>query len=674
MVDIKTEQKNVLFIDGKEVTFSDERNLLEVIRKSGIEVPTFCYRPDLTIYGACRMCVVEIEGRGVQSSCTMPPEAGLKVRVNTEKTRRVRKMSLELLLANHNRECTMCEKSGDCELQSLSKQMGVTEVRFGKREEQVEIDDSNPSIVRDPNKCILCGDCVRACREIPGQSVLDFCGRGSKTVVSPAFGKKLNEVDCVYCGQCVQVCPTGALRIKSEIDQTWKALLDTEKTVVVQVAPAVRVAIGEEFGLPKGANTIGLIVSALKKLGFDKVFDTTFTADLTIMEEGTELLSRLKSGEKLPLFTSCCPAWVRFAELNYPQLLDKLSTCRSPQQMFGSVMKKFLPKEMGVDVKNVVTVSIMPCTAKKAEAKRPDFAEDSIADVDIVLTTQELARMIKEAGIDFKNIEEEETDAPFGMLTGAGVIFANTGGVLEAALRTAYELATGKPMADLEITPCRGFDHIKEFSVDLEGKTLKIAICTTLKQANELCKRIVSGEAHYDMVEVMACPAGCITGGGQPQSAKDPSIKEDRMKGIYQADVDLPLRKSHENADVLKLYKDWLQNPNSELAHEVLHTHYHSKKRIEGGINFTKGNDAAKLQLEVCVGTCCYKNGSYETMQKMVELMTDKNLSDKVAIKGKFCFENCGVGPNIAVNGKLISNATPERAKEIFENEVEPKI
>ncbi|MEI7473576.1 MAG: NADH-dependent [FeFe] hydrogenase, group A6 [bacterium] len=674
MVDVKTDKKNILFVDGKEVEFSDERNLLEVIRKAGIDVPTFCYRPDLSIYGACRMCVVEVEGRGVQSSCTMPPEAGIKVKVNTEKTRRVRKMSLELLLANHNRECTMCEKSGECELQDLSTKMGIKEVRFGKREEKSAIDDSNPSVVRDPNKCILCGDCVRACSEIQGQSVLEFAGRGSKTVVTPAFCKDMKDVDCVYCGQCIQVCPTAALTIKSETEQTWKALLDAKKTVVAQIAPAVRVALGEAFGLPKGTNSIGLIVAALRKMGFDKVFDTTFSADLTIMEEGTELLSRVKTGEKLPIFTSCCPAWVRFAELKYPQLLNNLSTCRSPQQMFGSVMKKFLPQEMGIESKDVVTVSIMPCTAKKAEAKRPEFAEGGEADIDIVLTTQELARMIKEAGIDIKNLEPEETDAPFGMLSGAGVIFANTGGVLEAALRTAYEVATGKPMGNIVVEEARGFNKFKEFSVDLEGKKLKIAICATLNEADDLCKKIISGEAHYDMVEVMACPAGCITGGGQPQSCKDPSIKEDRMKGIYQSDVEHKIRKSHENTDVQKLYKEWLKNPNSELAHEFLHTHYHSKKRIEGGISFTKEDDTDKLQLEVCVGTCCYNNGSYDTMQKFIEIVADKNVSDKVAVKGRFCFEKCGVGPNMSVNGQLIYNATSDRAKEIFESEIEPKL
>lgn len=675
MVDIKTEKKNTLFVDGKEVEFSDERNLLEVIRKAGIEVPTFCYRPDLSIYGACRMCVVEVEGRGVQSSCTMPPEPGIKVKVNTEKTRRVRKMSLELLLANHNRECTMCEKSGSCELQDLSTKMGIKDVRFGKREEQLPIDDSNPSVVRDPNKCILCGDCVRACSEIQGQSVLDFAGRGSKTVVTPAFCREMKDVDCVYCGQCIQVCPTAALTIKSEVEQTWKALLDEKKTVVAQIAPAVRVALGEEFGLPAGSNTIGLIVAALKKMGFDKVFDTTFTADLTIMEEGTELLTRLKEGGTLPLFTSCCPAWVRFAELNYPQLLNNLSTCRSPQQMFGSVMKKFLPKEMGVDAKDVVTVSIMPCTAKKAEAKRPEFAEDGMADVDIVLTTQELARMIKESGIDINSIEAEDTDAPFGMLSGAGVIFANTGGVLEAALRTAYEITTGKPMENVVVEEARGLNKYKEFTVDMDGQKLKIAVCATLKQADELCQKIVNCEAHYDMVEVMACPAGCITGGGQPQSCKDPSIKEDRMKGIYQSDVELPIRKSHENTDVQKLYKEWLNNPNSELAHEVLHTHYHSKKRIEGNIQLTNhADDTDKITLEVCVGTCCFKKGSYETMEKMVEIIKEKNLAEKIAVKGKFCFENCGVGPNLAVNGKLVSNATSDKAKEIFESEIESKL
>ncbi|EKE04167.1 MAG: hypothetical protein ACD_20C00099G0012 [uncultured bacterium] len=569
--------KNTLYIDGREVTYTNERNLLEVIRNAGIEVPTFCYRPDLSIYGGCRMCVVEIEGRGVQASCSVPPEPGLKIRVNTERTRRVRKISLELILANHNSECTTCEKSSSCELQDLTQKMGIKNVRFGKREIELPIDDENPSIVRDPNKCILCGDCVRMCKEVQGQNVLDFSNRGSHTVVAPAYGKSLCDVDCVYCGQCVSVCPTGALTIKSEIDNTWNAIFDEKKFVIAQIAPAVRVALGEAFGLKPGVNTIGLIVAALKKIGFNQVFDTSFAADMTVMEETAEFITRLQNGEKLPLFTSCCPAWVRFAELKHPELLDNLSTCKSPQQMFGSIAKKYLTKEYNIEPENLTVVSIMPCTAKKAEAQRDEFAENGIQDVDIVLTTQELIRMIKEAGIDLNNIEPEELDTPFGILTGAGVIFGSSGGVAEAVVRTAYEMVTGNALEKFDITEARGLDKLKELTVDIDGTKVRIAIVNGLQEASNLVDKINKGEAHYDIVEVMACPGGCIGGGGQSQSCKDCTIKSSRSEGLYKADKELPIHKSHENPEVQNLYKKLLQSPNSKISHKLLHTRYKKK-------------------------------------------------------------------------------------------------
>lgn len=661
--------ENKLYIDDREVSYTDEKNLLEIIRKAGIEVPTFYYRPDLTIYGACRMCVVEIEGRGVQASCSTPPEPGLKIKVNSERTRRVRKIALELLLANHDRECTTCEKCNDCELQDLTHKMGIKDVRFGKRELQLELDNTNPSVVRDPNKCILCGDCVRMCKEIQGQNVLDFVNRGANTVVSPAYGKGLGEVDCVYCGQCTSVCPTGALTIKSEVDNAWKAILDEKKLVVAQIAPAVRVAIGESFGLQPGENSIGLIVAALKRIGFDKVFDTSFAADLTIMEETTEFITRLKTGKNLPLFTSCCPAWIRFAEFRYPQLLDNLSTCRSPQQMFGSIAKKYLTKEYTVTPENLVVVSIMPCTAKKAEAQRDEFSENGVQDVDIVLTTQELIRMIKEAGVDFKNIEPEALDSPFGILTGAGVIFGSSGGVTEAVVRTAYEMVTGKTLDKLAVTEARGLDKFKTFIAKIDDLEVRIAIVNSLLEANDLVEKIVSGEAHYDIVEVMACPGGCIGGAGQPNSCRDSAIKKNRSKGLYKADVESSLHKSHENPQVQNLYKKWLESPNSKLAHELLHTHYKSKRRISGeNIELSApDNDSAKKEVSVCVGTCCYLKGSYDFMEGIVKEIKHNNLEDKVNVKATFCFENCAGSPTISVNGELISNAMPEKAKEIFE-------
>ncbi len=574
-------QKKTLFVDGYEIEFTNEKNLLEVIRKAGIEVPTFCYRPDLTQYGACRMCVVEIEGRGIQSSCTMPPEPGLKVKVNTEKTRRIRKMVLELLLANHDRECTTCERANNCELQALANKMGIKEVRFGKKEEKdfLPVDYSNPSIVRDPNKCILCGACVRACKEIQGHGVLDFANRGSKTVVTPAFNKNMGEVDCVYCGQCVAVCPVGALTIKSDVSNVWNEIVNDKKQVICQIAPAVRVAVGEAFGLPAGENTLGLIVAALKKIGFDKVFDTNFAADLTIMEEATEFISRFKEGKNLPIFTSCCPAWVRYLEHKHPEMLNHLSTCRSPQQMFGSLAKEIISKETGAERKDIVSVSIMPCTAKKAECKRSEFYVDGNPDVDYVLTTQELITMIKEAGIDFNHLQPEELDAPFGLFSGAGVIFGASGGVAEAAARTAYEFVTGKKLENVDIKAMRGLNTYKTIELDLEGTKVKVVVVNTLKEAEEILQQIKEGKCDCHILEVMACPGGCIGGAGQPISCHNPKIKCERAEGLYKNDKELPLRKSHENPAIQEVYKKWLKEPNSHTAHELLHTHY--KNRFE---------------------------------------------------------------------------------------------
>lgn len=576
-----SEDKKILYVDGREVEFTDEQNVLEVVKKAGIEIPTFCYRPDLTQYGACRMCVVEIEGRGVQASCTMPAENGMKVKINTEKTRRIRKMVLELLLANHDRECTTCERSSNCDLQDLSLKLGVRDIRFPKlkQEDMEPVDKSNPSIVRDPNKCILCGACVRACKEIQGHGVLDFANRGSKTVVTPAHGKKMGEVDCVYCGQCAAVCPTGALAINSDIDNIWNEIVKENKKVVAQIAPAVRVAVGEAFGMKPGTNVLGLIVSAMKKMGFDMVFDTSFTADLTIMEEATEFVGRFSKGEKLPIFTSCCPAWVRYAEHKHPELLDNLSTCKSPQQMFGSVAKEMLVKELNVAREDLVVVSIMPCTAKKAECARDEFKVDGNRDVDFVLTSQELIKMIKESGIDLNELEDEELDAPFGLFTGAGVIFGASGGVAEAAARTAYEVVTGKKLTNVEIKEARGEDTLKEVILDLEGTKVKVAIVNTLIEAEDLIGKMERGEAKYDIVEIMACPGGCVGGAGQPISCKNTTTKRERAAGLYKNDCELPLQKSHENPDIQKLYSDWLKNPNSEIAHKLLHTHY--KNRFE---------------------------------------------------------------------------------------------
>lgn len=644
--------KNIVIIDGNEVEFSDEPNLLEVIRKAGINVPTFCYRPELSTYGACRMCVVEIEGAGIQTSCTIKPTPGMKVRVNTERTRRIRKIALELLLANHNRECTTCSQNGSCDLQTLAYTMGIRDVRFKSREKELPIDNSNPSIIRDPNKCILCGACTRTCKEIEGQGVIDFANRGAKTVVTTAYDKQLKDVDCVYCGQCMSVCPTGALRIKSDIEKTWGLILDDTKTVAAQIAPAVRVAIGEAFGLPPGENSLGLIVAALKKIGFDKVFDTSFTADLTIMEEAAEFLERFKKGERLPLFTSCCPAWVRFAEQRYPEYLNNLSTCKSPQQMFGSLAKKLY--------KDLTIVSIMPCTAKKAEAARPEFGDD----VDIVLTTQEIIRMIKEAGIDFNEIEPQRLDSPFGSFTGAGVIFGASGGVAEAALRTAYEVLTGETLENVNFKEARGLNTLKEFTVNIKGTEVRVAIVNTLKQADEVIKKLQKGEVHYDFIEIMACPGGCIGGAGQPVSYRDEMIKKKRAEGLYKTDVQLPLHKSHENPQIKEVYEKHLEKPNSHVAHELLHTHYKSRKRICSDYIDILSAQNKEVEISVCVGTSCYLKGSYQLIEFASEYVKKHDLEGKVNIKATFCAENCGGGPSVIINGELISACTKENLEQ----------
>ena len=579
-----SEDKKTLFIEGKEVEFTNEPNLLEVIRKAGMNVPTFCYRPDLTQFGACRMCVVEVEypnGRVmINSSCTMPPEAGIKVKLNSDRVRRIRKTVLELLLANHDRECTTCDKSGNCELQKYSEEYGVRNIKYHKltEAEMKQIDDMNPALKRDPNKCILCGACVRACKEYQGHAVLGFANRGSNTVVQPMNGRPLAAVDCVFCGQCQQVCPTGALTIKSDIEAVWDQINNKEKKVVVQIAPSVRVAIGEMFGLKAGENTIGKIYAALRRIGFDLIFDTNFSADLTIMEEANEFVERLKSGENLPLFTSCCPAWVRYMETQHPDMLNHLSSCKSPQGMLSPVMKELLVKYYPEYKKDdIVVVSIMPCTAKKYEAKRSQMYKDGKFETDFVLTTQEFGRMIKEAGINFSQLQEEKADSPFGEYTGAGTIFGASGGVAEAAVRTAYYFATGENLENNDIKPIRGVDkssRSKSVELDIKGTKVIVRVVSTLVEAEKAIQEIKNGTANFQMLEVMACPGGCINGGGQPRSCDDLSVREKRAEGLYAEDRDLPHRRSHENPDIIRLYKENLEKPGSHLAHELLHTTY----------------------------------------------------------------------------------------------------
>ena len=586
-----TNIKNIksLTVDNKIVAIEGERNILEVVRKAGIEVPTFCYNPELSIYGSCRMCLVDCAGMGLVAACSTPPRDGMVIKTNTEEIREIRKTIIELLLANHSQNCYTCAKSTGCALQGFAKDMGIGDIRF-KRKEIETPKQVGVSLVRDPNKCILCGQCVRMCYEVQGIGAIDFGYRGSSAAVLPAFNKNLDDVECVGCGQCAQVCPTGALMIKSDIEQVWKDLSNKDLTVVVQIAPAVRVAIGEEFGLEAGDITTGKMVSALKTMGFSKVFDTSYSADLTILEEATEFLGRVTNGGELPLFTSCCPAWVKFTEEYYPEMTKNLSSCKSPQQMLGAVIKAYYPTEFGIKKENLRVVSIMPCTAKKAEAAKDKFKVDGMADVDFVLTTQELAQMIKESGMgqSFKDLENSEFDMPFGEKTGAGVIFANSGGVTEAVLRYVSDLETkGKKPGEneFEFQQVRGMDGIREATITLNGSDYHIAIVSGLANARKLVEDVKAGKSKYHFIEVMTCPAGCVAGGGQPVS-KDRKYKVKRTQGIFKDDRSMKLHKPQQNAAVQKLYKDYLQTPGSHEAHEKLHTHYNDENlKKKYGIN-----------------------------------------------------------------------------------------
>lgn len=553
-------------IDGRTVEFTDEPNVLSVIRKAGIDIPTLCYHSELSVYGACRLCTVENERGKTFASCSEPPRDGMIVYTNTPRLMKYRKLILELLLAAHCRDCTTCIKSGECQLQALAHRMGVETIRFENTKEQHPLDFSSPSIVRDPNKCILCGDCVRMCDNVQSVNAIDFAYRGTRALVTPAFNKKIAETDCVNCGQCRVVCPTGAISIHTNTDTVWDLLADKNTKVVAQIAPAVRVAVGDRFGLPKGENVMGKLVNVLHRLGFDEVYDTSYGADLTVIEESEELLNRLEAGENLPLFTSCCPAWVKFCEERYPELAKNLSTCRSPQQMFGAVVREYYKDPEKSGGKRIVSVSIMPCTAKKEEILRPESTTNGKQDIDYVLTTTELIGMIRKSGIRFEDLEIEATDMPFGIGSGAGVIFGVTGGVTEAVLRRLREGHNRADMEKIKFSGVRGEDGLKEVAFDYNGRTIRAAVVNGLGNANSLMKRIQKGDVQYDFVEVMACRRGCIMGGGQPVPV-DPESRIARSKGIYNTDINTQIKKSNENPLVQSLYDGLLKGKTHELLH-----------------------------------------------------------------------------------------------------------
>lgn len=573
------EQMIPLTIDGVHVEVPAGTTVLEASRKAGVKIPTLCYLKDISQSGSCRMCVVDTGARAFQAACVLPVTKDMVVKTNTPALREARRTVLELILSNHDKKCLTCVRSQSCELQKLCLELGVEDGdRFAGSQNEYDIDDVSPSIVRDNNKCILCRRCVSACEKVQEVGVIGPTKRGFKTEIASPWDMKLSEMACIACGQCITVCPVGALHEKDDTDLVWQYLNDPDKHVVVQTAPAVRAALGEEFGLPMGTSVTGKMAAALRRMGFDKVFDTDFAADLTIMEEGTELVDRVTNGGVLPMITSCSPGWIKYCEHYYPEFIPNLSSCKSPHEMEGAMVKSYYAENENINPKDIIVVSVMPCTAKKFEAKRPELSVNGYQDVDVVITTRELARMIKASNIDFNKLPDEDFDSMLGESTGASVIFGATGGVMEAALRTAYTLITGEELEDVNFCAVRGVDGIKEATVKIGDMDVSVAVASSTAKASELLEAVKKGEKNYAFIEIMGCPGGCVNGGGQPivdsSVRAEVDIRSERAKALYNEDAAKTYRKSHQNPMIKKIYDEYLEKPNSHKAHKLLHTSY----------------------------------------------------------------------------------------------------
>ena len=573
-----------LTIDGETIKAKKGTTILQAAKQAGIDIPTLCFLKDINEVGDCRMCIVEVEGRrGFATSCIQTVEEGMVVHTHTPNVLEARRTVLDLIISNHAKDCLTCTRSGNCELQELATKFNVLHVEYPGEMTKHKIDDKSPALVRDFNKCILCRRCVATCKNVQGIGAIDCINRGFESCISTVGDHSLNDVNCTFCGQCIEACPTGALHEKETIKEAWAKLKDPDTYVIAQTAPSIRVALGEEFGMDIGTNVEGKMITALKRLGFNKVFDTNTGADFTIMEEATEFVERFKENAELPMMTSCCPGWVRYIEENYPELLPHLSSCKSPHQMFGALLKTYYAKKENIDPSKIYVISIMPCVAKKFEAIRPEMKNDGLYDVDNVITTRELSRMIKQANIEFTKLEDSEFDNPMGEATGAAAIFGTTGGVMEAALRTAGDLLTGEDLEKIDFKEVRGGKGIKKATVNIAGKEIKVVAASGLKNAREILEEIKSGKADYQFVEIMACPGGCIMGGGQPiKSSKiraDVDVRKLRSEALYTIDEKSTIRKSHENPVLKTIYKEYLGNPGGELAHKLLHTHYEKREK-----------------------------------------------------------------------------------------------